>query len=102
MRTWLIVVHCLVVGAQPPQSASCSVYDSIGQRAAFDPAQSVAGAPSRTRARIVIVGAGMAGLAAADDLLNTYGFSNVLVLEAGDRAGGRVRSENTPCELQSD
>jgi monoamine oxidase len=100
MRTWLIVAHCLVVGAQSPQSATCSLYDSIGQRTAYDNnTQPVPGAPSRASARIVIVGAGMAGLAAADDLLNTYGFANVRVLEAGDRVGGRVRSEDTGCEL---
>ena len=38
---------------------------------------------------VVIVGAGIAGLAAAWDLRNR----DVLVLEADDRIGGRIRSE---------
>ncbi|XP_028833829.1 spermine oxidase [Denticeps clupeoides] len=41
--------------------------------------------------RIVVIGAGLAGLAATKTLLES-GFANVTVLEASDRVGGRVQS----------
>ncbi len=41
-----------------------------------------------TRIDVVVLGAGLAGLAAARDL--TAGGADVLVLEARDRVGGRV------------
>ncbi|XP_017101453.2 spermine oxidase [Drosophila bipectinata] len=46
---------------------------------------------TKDTARIVIVGAGSAGIAAATRLLE-QGFKNVLVLEAEDRIGGRVHT----------
>ncbi|XP_033158986.1 spermine oxidase [Drosophila mauritiana] len=46
---------------------------------------------TRQTARIVIVGAGSAGIAAATRLLD-LGFRNVLLLEAEDRIGGRVHT----------
>lgn len=49
--------------------------------------------------RIVVIGAGLAGLAAAKTLLEN-GFADVTVLEASHRIGGRVLSvqhgETTP------
>ncbi len=41
--------------------------------------------------RIVVIGAGLAGLAATKILLNN-GFTDVTVLEASDHIGGRVQS----------
>ncbi len=38
----------------------------------------------------MVIGAGIAGLSAADHLLNRYGFKNVTILEAQDRIGGRI------------
>lgn len=50
--------------------------------------------------RIVVIGAGLAGLSAAKALLES-GFTDVTVLEATDRIGGRVQSvqlgENGAC-----
>ena len=46
-------------------------------------------APAATDERIVIVGAGAAALAAADEL-RIRGFHNVVLLEARDRVGGRI------------
>lgn len=46
---------------------------------------------TKETARIVIVGAGSAGIAAATRLLE-QGFRNVLVLEAEDRIGGRIHT----------
>lgn len=43
------------------------------------------------RPRIVVIGAGLAGLAATQTLLEN-GFTNVTVLEASDCIGGRVQS----------
>ena len=45
--------------------------------------------PAATDERIVVVGAGIAGLAAAQDL-QARGFSQVVILEAQDRVGGRI------------
>ena len=45
--------------------------------------------PAATGERIVIVGAGAAALAAADEL-QIRGFHNVVLLEARDRVGGRI------------
>uniref|UniRef100_T1H025 Amine oxidase domain-containing protein n=1 Tax=Megaselia scalaris TaxID=36166 RepID=T1H025_MEGSC len=42
-------------------------------------------------ARIVIIGAGASGIAAATKLLK-YGFKNVTILEAQDRIGGRIHT----------
>ncbi|XP_076074238.1 spermine oxidase-like isoform X2 [Mytilus galloprovincialis] len=46
---------------------------------------------SSTDARVVVVGAGAAGLSAAHHLVQN-GFSNVIVLEATDRIGGRIHT----------
>jgi monoamine oxidase len=54
---------------------------------------------NKAQARIVIIGAGLAGLSAANQLLNNYSFTNVRILEAGDRVGGRVRWEQTTSTL---
>jgi spermine oxidase len=43
--------------------------------------------------KIVIIGAGAAGLAAASRLFKN-GFKDVIVLEASDRIGGRIHSVN--------
>jgi heterodisulfide reductase subunit A-like polyferredoxin len=40
-------------------------------------------------ARILIIGGGISGLAAANELSN-YGFRNITILEADSRLGGRV------------
>ena len=44
--------------------------------------------------RVLILGAGLAGLSAANMLLS-LGFDDFLILEASDRSGGRVRAEST-------
>lgn len=41
--------------------------------------------------RIVVIGAGLAGLSATKSLLEN-GFTDVTILEASDRIGGRVQS----------
>ena len=46
-------------------------------------------APSGIRERVVVVGAGIAGLAAAAEL-RSKGFEDIVVLEARDRVGGRI------------
>ncbi|KAK9875270.1 hypothetical protein WA026_007661 [Henosepilachna vigintioctopunctata] len=44
------------------------------------------------RKRVIVIGAGAAGIAAAARLLE-HGFTNVLILEAENRIGGRIHSE---------
>ncbi len=46
-----------------------------------------------TRTRIAIIGAGITGLAAAEWLAHDHGITDVLVLEAADRAGGKIRTD---------
>ncbi|KAH8273925.1 hypothetical protein KR044_003911, partial [Drosophila immigrans] len=56
---------------------------------------------AKQNARIVVIGAGLAGLSAAQHLL-AHGFNRTLVLEATERYGGRVNSQrfgDTFCEL---
>ncbi|PIN27154.1 Amine oxidase [Handroanthus impetiginosus] len=48
--------------------------------------------PTRTRCSVIIVGAGISGIAAAK-LLSENGVENVVLLEAADRIGGRIRKE---------
>ena len=48
--------------------------------------------PARTDERVLVIGAGIAGLAAASEL-RASGFGNVVVLEARDRIGGRIWTE---------
>lgn len=49
---------------------------------------------------MVVIGAGLAGLAAAKALLE-QGFTNVTVLEASSRIGGRVQSVKLGKHLSS-
>lgn len=49
------------------------------------------GLRKRGQPRVVVIGAGLAGLAAAKALLE-QGFTDVTVLEASNRIGGRVQS----------
>ncbi len=42
-------------------------------------------------ARIVIIGGGISGLAAANEL-NSYGFKDIKILEADSKLGGRAHS----------
>lgn len=51
------------------------------------------GLRSHRQPRIVVIGAGLAGLAATRVLLKN-GFTDVTVLEASDHVGGRVQSVN--------
>lgn len=48
---------------------------------------------SQSQKKIIIVGSGASGLAAASKLIKA-GFENVTVLEASDRIGGRIYSHN--------
>jgi monoamine oxidase len=41
--------------------------------------------------RIVIIGGGVSGLSAYNELLN-YGFKNITILEVENRLGGRINS----------
>ena len=60
-----------------------------GAAAAPTPADDASAAPASADERIVIVGAGVAALAAVQEL-EVRGFENVVILEAQDRVGGRV------------
>ncbi|MYL02883.1 MAG: NAD(P)-binding protein, partial [Acidimicrobiaceae bacterium] len=77
------------IAAATPLLAACSGDggDRGGDGQAADPQP--ADPPVATGERIVIVGAGAAALAAADEL-QIRGFHNVVLLEARDRVGGRI------------
>lgn len=48
--------------------------------------------------RVIVIGAGMSGLAAADRLVRQYGYSQpgqVIVLEASSRIGGRIHTDRS-------
>ncbi|XP_074659036.1 spermine oxidase-like [Tubulanus polymorphus] len=49
------------------------------------------GAGGKRRDRVLVIGAGMAGLSTASELFSA-GFKNVTVLEAQDRPGGRIKT----------
>lgn len=49
---------------------------------------------SRKDASVAIIGAGVAGLSAADALINRHGFTTVKIYEASDRIGGRILTVN--------
>ncbi|XP_044284983.1 spermine oxidase [Varanus komodoensis] len=71
----------------------------ISAESTDDPLSS--GLPEKRQPRIVVIGAGLAGLSATKTLLEG-GFTDVTVLEASDRIGGRVQSvklENATFEL---
>ena len=72
------------MAAAAPLLAACG---DDGDGPAVDPLP--ADPPAATGERIVIVGAGAAALAAADEL-QVRGFSNVVLLEARVRVGGRI------------
>ncbi|KAG7269499.1 hypothetical protein CRUP_027917 [Coryphaenoides rupestris] len=63
----------------------------ISSDSADDPLSSGPRRPRRRQPRILVIGAGLAGLAAAKTLLDA-GFTDVTVLEASHRIGGRVQS----------
>lgn len=47
-----------------------------------------------SKTKVVVVGAGMAGLTAASKLVNS-GVTDVVVLEAQDYIGGRIKTQHT-------
>ena len=78
--------------AAAPLLAACGDGDGdgdggVGDGLAMDPQPP--DPPAANSERIVIVGAGAAALAAANEL-QVRGFGNVVLLEARDRAGGRI------------
>ena len=44
---------------------------------------------------VIIIGGGVSGLAVASEL-SELGHEKILVLEASDRLGGRIKTEETP------
>ena len=73
------------LAAAAPLLAACG--DDSNEAPAADPP--AGDPPAAGDERIAIVGAGAAALAAADEL-QVRGFSNVVLLEARDRVGGRI------------
>ena len=50
------------------------------------------------RPKIVIIGAGLSGISAAQTLIKK-GFTNVQILEANDRVGGRIHTQQYGKEI---
>lgn len=58
---------------------------------------SVFGYPGHTMKEVIVIGAGFAGLAAAQHLAEKAGNTiRITVLEGGDRAGGRAQTAELP------
>lgn len=81
--------------------AFCWDTKAFAQQTPAKPAPAAAGSPPRPAAavagktpKVIIVGAGLAGVAAARDLVDA-GVKDVLVLEARNRPGGRLHSVKT-------
>lgn len=53
--------------------------------------------PARTHFDVIVIGAGVAGLQCAATLREEYGITSVVVLEAQDYVGGRVKVDSTFC-----
>ncbi|MFQ5749105.1 MAG: FAD-dependent oxidoreductase [Planctomycetota bacterium] len=76
-----------------------------GLGAAFPMEACRAAGGGRPRDRVLVLGAGIAGIAAARTLVDDYGFSapgQVILLEAEGRIGGRIRTDSsvgTPVDL---
>lgn len=79
---------------------------SMASLVAQDVIQPTAGASSNLNGapavvagrRVIVIGAGMSGLAAADRLVREYGYSQpgqVIVLEAASRIGGRIQTDRS-------
>ncbi|XP_048395420.1 spermine oxidase isoform X2 [Stegostoma tigrinum] len=66
----------------------------ISSDSADDPLSS--GSQRKRQPRIVVIGAGLAGLSAAKKLL-ANGFTDIVILEASERIGGRVQSVKLGC-----
>ena len=95
--------------ARPVSEGGISRRGLIGGAAAGGAAAALPGAaearkrgrgPRRRKARVVVVGAGLAGLSAARKLVDS-GVGSVLVLEARDRVGGRTFTQ-TVCGVPFD
>ncbi|MDE2982135.1 MAG: FAD-dependent oxidoreductase [Gemmatimonadota bacterium] len=66
-----------------------SALPSCGDASDRSPRRRAAPPPTRTDESVLVIGAGIAGLAAAHEL-RASGFADVVVLEARDRIGGRI------------
>ena len=53
----------------------------------------------RQKERILIIGAGAAGLQSAYTLVTQYGYTDVAILEARDRIGGRIHTWQAPANF---
>eukprot|EP00898_Chlorokybus_atmophyticus_P004167 jgi/Chlat1/4751/Chrsp308S04723 len=85
----------------PPASSRRS--HAVTMATATDQHQAAGSSSLHNRPRVIVVGAGFAGLAAAGELSSANDLVDVLVLEASERAGGRVNTarlgpNNTVCE----
>lgn len=88
MKIRLIVITIgliLTIGSVIGNSSSTEGYDSTTTPTIINSTT----APKTGQPRIVIIGAGASGIAAATKLFEA-GFKNVTIIEAEDRIGGRI------------
>ena len=92
---------CNIAAAQPPARAATKILLLLPLPAAAGDAATAAPSLGRrslqglpTSAEVIVVGAGMAGMAAAQALVSKLGAKSVIVLEGRTRVGGRWVHDN--------
>ncbi len=88
----MITRRSLMALAALATTAGCDDCETTASPTA--PLGSVGAQGSGTKAQVIVIGAGVAGLVAAHELREA-GLS-VIVLEGRDRAGGRIWTDRTP------
>jgi hypothetical protein len=104
MQAAILVLLCLssTALAQQPASKAPAPAPAAAAKPPADAAKPTAAAASGAKSpRVIIIGAGLAGVTAARDLVDA-GIKDVLVLEARNRPGGRLQSVKTKAGVHAD
>lgn len=103
MQAALLVLLCLssIAVAQQPAAKAAAPAPAAAAKPTAAAAKPTAAASGAKSPRVIIIGAGLAAVTAARDLVDA-GIKDVLVLEARNRPGGRLQSVKTKAGGQVD